>query len=166
MTKQELRELRERFRLDVVFGGDPDSPAQSCFLAAFDARPCDGRIEAAHWINRQRIRNSLWARGLDRDLIELACWDTRLAVPACTHHHRRFDHHATPALVVPRQYVPVEVEQAAQEWGLQVALEQRSPFLPTDSHPDANLQPFSDDPRHIQVRAGIRGERSLFGVEP
>lgn len=158
----ELIALQEAFRLDVVFAGDPDGRPLPCFFAAYDERPCSkDRMEAAHWINRQRIKNALWAMGMEPDLIEMAEWDPRLAVPGCTNHHRPFDSHSTPRLWIYREEVPWEVEEAVAEWGLESALEDRSPFFDPRAPSDGAARPDNDEARF--ARFATQSERRLFG---
>lgn len=90
-----------------------------------DVTRCEGRIEAAHVIGRQSIRNchGLWR--VDPDLLELAQWDVRNALPACTAHHRRFDNHATPGLSVPAAALPEAVVEFIFDWGLESEAERR-----------------------------------------
>jgi len=102
-----------------------------CWLARFDPlkRPCAGRIEAAHLVGRQSIRNCPTLHGLDPELIELAEWDVRNGIPGCVEHHRRFDNHADAgpgsALVVPSSALDDELEEFIVEWGLESEAERR-----------------------------------------
>lgn len=92
-----------------------------CQLAYHDPlrRPCSGRLERFHWVNRQRIERAMDAL-LPRDttfdenmeragLVLLAAWDSRIGAIACEEHHRRFDNHATPPLIVPYEALPSHV---------------------------------------------------------
>jgi hypothetical protein len=128
----DLIELQENFRAAVYsrFGG-----LRPCYFRAKDDH-CEGRIEAAHWISRQRVKNALWpllpplwdcAGPKEADLIWLAEWDPRNAVPACERHHRRFDSHRMPPLVVPRDAVPDAVEEFCADWGLESELGRKCP---------------------------------------
>lgn len=185
----DLIRLQEDFRLHVVYAGDLEGPPEPCWFAPFDARPCEGRIEACHFINRQRIKNALWAamrevrfqaigrfegeRVLDEpafpadvaawrdELIDLACWDPRLAVPGCTAHHRPFDSHATPRLLIFRGEVPVPVEEAVRDWGLETALEDRCPFFDASESSHASRR-VSDKPADRLGREAVASERELF----
>ena len=108
-----------------------------CWLAQHDPlkRPCEGRLERFHWINRQRVENALGVLlriqvyiGSEEDreyLILLAAWDARNGGIGCEAHHRRFDSHATPSLVVPRSSLPAHVEEFTADWGLELELERR-----------------------------------------
>lgn len=109
--------------------------------------PCGGdfgpdHLEAAHWIKRQQVErwvklqygpyvalpvNLLQWQDDREELVDLAAWDPRNAVPACEKHHRRFDSHRMPTLVVPRLLVPDHVVEFAECWGLETALEDRNP---------------------------------------
>jgi len=133
-TLADIDSLRLAFRIDVVFGGDPTGLALPCWFAEYDDRECSEEIQACHFINRQRICNYLWQMGLSRDLIELAEWDPRLAVPGCTEHHPRWDGHLAPLpseqLRVMREEVPAEVEEGVEDWGLETPLEERCPGWP------------------------------------
>jgi hypothetical protein len=112
----------------------------ACWLAQFDEldRPCSGRLEVVHLIGRQRIRNilrpllltDLWEDGaIDPvdvdDLVTLAEWDPRNAAPGCEGHHRRFDGHATPALVVPVSALPPDKLAFIGDWGFEVEAARR-----------------------------------------
>lgn len=119
-----------------------------CWLAQFDERrrPCEGRFERAHLIPGQRVENALaallpvqppvvaldgtvtpWPIEIRAQLILLAAWDPRNGVVACEHHHRRFDSHATPALIVPRHSLPDQFVEFALDWGLEPQLAGRFP---------------------------------------
>jgi len=52
------------------------------------------------------------------DLILLAAWDPRNGGVGCEGHHRRFDHHLTPALPVRYEALPPHVVQFAFDWGI------------------------------------------------
>lgn len=111
-----------------------------CWLAQHDERrrPCQGRLERAHLISRQRVANALSAllpynpvnvldpssildfpRATRRELIQLAEWDPRNGVVVCEAHHRRYDSHLTPALTVRRADVPERVVDFASDWGIE-----------------------------------------------
>lgn len=122
----ELVLLQANFRLEVVFAGDEEGAAQPCH---FGPLGCEGRIEAAHWISRQRLNNALYAHGLGPDERQVAEWDPRNAVPSCTSHHRRFDSHRGPPLIVYRHEVPELVEMFAEDWGLGGSLADRHPSI-------------------------------------
>jgi hypothetical protein len=67
-------------------------------------------------------------------LADLAAWDPRNAVPACEHHHRRFDGHHVPVprerLVVPRHcWSPFHVRRIRpSDYGLETFLEDKHPL--------------------------------------
>jgi len=137
-------------------------PAECWFAATLsevDPRDCDGEIQGCHFIKRQRVREivgyNLWIPTASRardgkkvfvagsdnaeqlgllELLTLAEWDPRNAVPGCKHHHDRFDSHLMPPLVVHREDVPCHVIEFAEDWGLETALEDRCP--PKGSQPD------------------------------
>lgn len=180
-----LEDLRFAFWLDVVKAGDEYGPDLPCFLAAYDDQPCDGRIEAAHWIKRQRIEKTIaWNLGVPEalyrgrqkiatataeqierlPLVHLAAWDPRLAVPGCTRHHRRFDSQATPPLWVFREEVPWEVEDGVTDWGLETALEDRSPFFDPRVPPERDVRNVSPLPEHERQRQSIAAERKLWSL--
>lgn len=111
-----------------------------CWLAQHDKRhqPCEGPLERAHLIPRQRVEKALgalfdWgAQGTENwnlivDLIQLAAWDPRNGCIACQLHHRRFDSHATPELVVPLSSTPGHLAQFVVDWGLEGPFEDRFP---------------------------------------
>lgn len=101
----------------------------SCFLAPFDdhGRDCDGKWEALHFFGRQELRNSPLLYGLEREIVELIEWDDRNAALACEGHHRRFDSHATPALILPRIALPDDTEEFVLQYGLESLAERRFP---------------------------------------
>lgn len=109
--------------------------------------PCGGGrpgvLEAAHWIKRQQVerwvRDQCAAIGTDgisitegRELIPIAAWDPRNAVPACEHHHRRFDGHHVPLpreqLIVPRLLVPAHVLEFSEDYGMETFIEDKHPL--------------------------------------
>jgi hypothetical protein len=130
---------------------------EPCWLAQFDrgARPCEGRFERFHFINRQRVEHALalslscliedgpeshiWfvSPAADADLIHLAAWDSRNGGIACEAHHRRFDKHlvSVPSeqVVVPYSVLPEHVLEFASDWGLEDELADKFPDLLIDS---------------------------------
>lgn len=98
-----------------------------CWLARFDPlhRPCEGRVEAFHFIGRQQIRNCPTLHGLHPDLVELAEWDDRNGGPGCELHHRGYDSHTAPRLIVPFAEVPLDTIECITEWGLESEAERR-----------------------------------------
>jgi hypothetical protein len=104
-----------------------------CWLGQYDPlrRPCEGRVEICHAVNEQRVRNALYAllpADEARDgWLELAAWDPRLAIPGCEGHHRRFDSHLTPRLIIPRHLAPATAVEWSADWGLESSLEERFP---------------------------------------
>lgn len=143
--------LTEAFREDALgwyLHGDeaPDQPMRlfdggpACWLWQFDPleRPCEGRLEAIHLIDKQAIRRvlrhllvtDLWADGaidpLDvDDLVELAEWDGRNGASGCTGHHRRADSLATPRLEVPAQCLRDDAIEFVTDWGLRAEAARR-----------------------------------------
>lgn len=140
-TSPELQELRERWAWAVlVLASGENSPVGFCWFGenvpGIDS--CEGRIEGAHWIKRQRVEamvsfatqsNRDVQLDENRDWVELAAWDPRNGVPACNKHHTRFDSQRMPTLVVWRHEVPAHVEAFARDWGLEPELERRNPAL-------------------------------------
>jgi hypothetical protein len=133
-----------------------DEGPYGCWLAQFDKeeRPCTDKLERCHVISRQRVEKALGAllrceggppsvqmpgttewdlvppSPAERDdLILLAAWDPRNARIACEGHHRRFDAHATPPLVVPYDALPEHVLEFADDYGLELELERRCPEM-------------------------------------
>lgn len=116
---------------------------------------CDGDLEGAHWIKRQRVEKRIaWLfdvpeavvkaasrHGIEkvapnwREAVEavwLAAWDPRNGVPGCEKHHRQFDGQRVDArrpLIVWRHEVPASVELFCRDWGLDTALEDRNPAI-------------------------------------
>lgn len=152
MTIDALEELRGAWARAVKIDGDDDhgpNRMKPCWFAEMrpslgehgvDVGPCEGWIEGAHWIKRQRVeaivdgwiiveqcRGEIHSRW-DEDLTLLAAWDPRNGVAACERHHRRFDGHRMPPLVVPRLLVPNHVVEFVNDWGLETALEDKHPL--------------------------------------
>lgn len=107
--------------------------APACWLASFDPyeRPCsnDRRWQAFHFFGKQEIRTHPPLRDLTpADFVYLE-WDPRNGGPGCVVHHVAFDHGdgRPEALVVPRLALPEDVEEFAQERGLQSLAERRFP---------------------------------------
>jgi hypothetical protein len=116
-----------------------------CWLAQFDktGTPCSEKIEGIHLIGRQRIRNVLTPlvvpaeKGIAasptmliafiEDVVRLAEWDPRNASLGCEVHHRRFDSHATPELLVPRSALTPPFFEFAEERGLESEVERKFP---------------------------------------
>jgi hypothetical protein len=103
----------------------------ACWLASFDPykRPCsnDRRWQAFHFFGKQEIRTHPPLFGLTpEEFVELE-WDARNGGPGCVVHHVAFDHGdgRVEALVVPRLALPDDVEDFAQERGLQSLAERR-----------------------------------------
>lgn len=125
-----------------------------CWLAQFDERrrPCEGRLERAHLISRQRVEHALGAlllgaeveeywndwngeeggAGTDcftmpqdwlEELVLLAAFDSRNGVVACEHHHRRFDSHLTPPLTLRYEHLPSHAIHFAFDWGIEAQLD-------------------------------------------
>lgn len=124
--------VRQPGRMEI--GGER---RRACYLWRFDAdqegedeRDCSGRLEAFHFIGRQRIRNALYPllRGVFppdvvAELILLAEWDPRNGGPGCTHHHRPYDGHVTSGLKIPAAAVPLHTLYFASHWGLEDELQ-------------------------------------------
>lgn len=100
---------------------------RSCFLAPFDPQnqSCCGRWEAFHFFGRQEVRNSPALYGLEREFVELIEWDCRNVGLGCEGHHRRFDLHSTPALVLPRIALPEDTLEYIDDYGLENLAERR-----------------------------------------
>jgi hypothetical protein len=145
-------ERREPGRLEI--GGERRC---ACWLWQYDVeqegednRDCSGRIEAFHFVSRQRIRNVLFAQlrhlpKAERD--ELTClaeWDPRWSGPGCTVHHRAYDGHVTSGLKIPAAAVPLHALRAVVHWGLEDELQ---------SHCRDDLEPV------IEARIGVPDRR-------
>jgi hypothetical protein len=145
----ELAALQEAFWLEVVLGGNPDARPLPCWFGenvpGIDS--CEGRIEGAHWLKRQRVARTVaaqldlpirvtsptWRRRHpetpEAELVLLAEWDSRNGVPACNKHHTRFDSQRMPPLLIWRHEVPPLVEMFVADWDLEVALADRCPSI-------------------------------------
>lgn len=133
MDRTSLAELREMWAIAVLFGDrarwERARPPLPCWFGrcvpGIDG--CEGRLEGAHWIKRQRVEGTLchnfqteptlrsvhrYVKEANRgaslkdmepraadavDLVLLAAWDPRNGVPACSKHHARFDGHRVDA---------------------------------------------------------------------
>jgi hypothetical protein len=87
---------------------------EHCWLRAFSDKPCAGRMDRAHLIERQRLKKE----GLGEHVLDEATWR-----PACRLHHFSFD--AFRGVVVPRLALPVETERFAERHGLGWYLDRR-----------------------------------------
>lgn len=94
--------------------------AGSCYLRAFTAEPCRGRLQRAHLVKQQTLRREVWntryRRGFELPLLRTflgwPCW----WVWACEHHHYMLD--KSRKLRVPRHKLPPALEAAAAEYEL------------------------------------------------
>ena len=125
MTKDELADLRYDFWRAVVIGPNRYG-TQPCWYGLHLESPlkCSGRIIASHVIKRRRVEAALeGSLPDDPDLVALAAWDPRNAVPGCRAHDDRLDGHMMPPLVIPRAKLPPAVIEFAEDWGLEFELE-------------------------------------------
>lgn len=88
---------------------------RTCWLAQFDDRACEGRMDPAHLIPKQTLKKAR---------CEVDLWDERLWVPACRFHHGQWDNHR---FVVPRESLPVDFVGLVGELGLDWYLDRRFP---------------------------------------
>ena len=130
-----------------MFGSDrlPDLPPDSeCWLAPFDpkGRPCDGPLDRAHLIPKQRIRKRLSAGGIvaleDQGPI---VWHPAAWVCGCRLHHGNFDIART--IRVPRSAIPARTEAYASLLGLAWSLD-HDYGRPDGPHP-VSQSPVGDD---------------------
>jgi hypothetical protein len=114
-----------------------------CWLAQHDPRrrPCTGRLERFHFLRRGTVEDTIRACLLGvtfdpddpfdlvpmADLAMLAGWDPRNADVACEGHHRRFDDHLGPALIVPVLALPIRAIDYVFDYGLETQAEDRFP---------------------------------------
>jgi hypothetical protein len=91
---------------------------ETCWLAQFSNRSCDGQLRRVHLVEKQALKR----RGHDP-------WDERAWVWACggpwpglSAHHGLFDSHR---LVVPWEKLPPELIEMAEEIGMVPYLERR-----------------------------------------
>lgn len=155
MDRASLRELRGQWWLAVCAEHSRGNlyRGRGCWFAENvpGTDDCEGEIEGAHWIKRQRVEEEVarmvgvsktQIKHFDRivapelraqvESVLLAAWDPRNGVPACEKHHRRFDGHRVDAaneLIVWRHEVPAPVESFCLDWGLETALEDRNPTI-------------------------------------
>jgi hypothetical protein len=87
-----------------------------CWLSQFSTRErvCSGRMDRAHLVPQQLLR---------REGHAALCPDPRLWKPACRLHHGMFDGYT--GVVVPRDALPVELEELCLAIGLDWYLDRR-----------------------------------------
>lgn len=99
-------------------------PVTRCWFAReldLPAGSCDGELVKAHLLPKEKIRRELASRRMTPEQRSAAVWDPRVWRPACGGpmgnggHHGQFD---SWALSVPREKVPAELVQWAEEHGL------------------------------------------------
>jgi hypothetical protein len=62
----------------------------------------------------------------ERDsIVEAAEWDGRNGALGCEEHHRRFDSHMTPRIVVPVAALPLQMLAFILDWGLEAEAERK-----------------------------------------
>ena len=179
MSKRELSELREAFKLDVLFGGDPDARPLPCWFQGVDHRRCEGRPRAAHFLKRRRVEklvnDMLWGilvrdalprdgqfepdeeigwHYLASDLVPLAAWDPRNGVPSCEAHDMRHDSLQMPPLVVAAHQVPLDVAMFCLDWGIEHELERRCPLFSPENCTGVQQK--------VSTLSVARSERALF----
>lgn len=130
MRADEKTALQRDFWVAVVLGGNQYRPggALPCWYGEHieDPSKCEGRIIASHVIKRRRVENFLGVWGPhDVDLVIQAAWDPRNAVAGCKAHDDRLDGHQMPPLVIPREKLPPDVIEFAEDWGLEYEIERR-----------------------------------------
>lgn len=88
-----------------------------CFFAQHSPHACDGPMDRAHLIAKQRIKREL--RGQE-DLMDQAVWHPAVWVWACRRHHGDFDN---KRMRFGRGDVPAQVEAYAEALGLTWSLD-------------------------------------------
>jgi hypothetical protein len=78
-----------------------------CWLQQFSLAPCDGPMDPAHLVPKQRLRNA----GINPE----DRWDRRAIVPACRRHHHLFDQ---KFMRIPLEEYPSEFIDYCTEHGL------------------------------------------------
>lgn len=89
-----------------------------------DAGPCDGVLQRAHLVRQQVLRREVgegWRK---------AAADPRSWVLMCFKHHGQLDYSRT--LKIPREVLPVEVEEFARKHGLLWWLDREYGTVPVD----------------------------------
>jgi hypothetical protein len=100
---------RERERPTLYTYGFLPGETPTCFLAQFTDTPCAGRLELAHLIRAQKIRQHVSNK-------HAVVWSEQVLRWACHSHHGMLDQAKT--LRIPREAIPAETEQWASEHGL------------------------------------------------
>jgi hypothetical protein len=86
-----------------------------CWLAQFDGRACEGRMDPAHLVSKQALK---------RAKCEVDLWDETVWVPACRFHHGQFDNHR---LTVPREALPASLIALCERIELDWWIDRRYP---------------------------------------
>lgn len=134
--------------------------------------PCDGELVKAHLIPKQRIRRELRLGRSDAEL-EALVWDERVWVPVCGGptgiggHHGMLDYSRT--VRIPREVLPVGLEEFALEHGLGWSLERdygpRDPWAVTPARhredyapgPSVRIGGQRFDPEDVPSRHELEG---------
>lgn len=82
----------------------------TCWLARFSDKPCSSWMELTHLIKKERLR----FHGVPEDAI----WDPRVLVEACDAHHHQLDDAPFDRIELPREALPLELEEYAAEHGM------------------------------------------------
>jgi hypothetical protein len=74
---------------------------------------CDGRIDRAHLLPKQRIKRLF--RDRNPDALFAMIWDSRVWIPACRKHHTMLD---SKRLTIAREELPLTLWEYAAEHDL------------------------------------------------
>jgi hypothetical protein len=88
------------------------------FAGRTDAGPCDGPIDKAHWVPKQRIKREF--REVAKPQLDELIWHPSVWSPMCRRHHSAFD---AKMLRIRREEVPLRAERWAAIFGMTWSLD-------------------------------------------
>lgn len=89
---------------------------RGCYLARIGYTGCDGMLDAAHMIPKQRLKALFKTRGMPASKLAAAVWDPRVTVPICRRHHGLLD--GKTIRLAAGQY-PRKMHEYAAEYALE-----------------------------------------------
>lgn len=93
----------------------PSQAGRHCFMEGRPGwGPCEGRMDAAHLIPKQRIKRELKGHYTEPEL-QAIVWDRRVLIDACRRHHHQLDNYIHR---LRRDELPVELTAYAREYHL------------------------------------------------
>jgi hypothetical protein len=89
-----------------------------CWFAGRGAGPCEGKLDKAHWIPKQRIKREF--KHADQEQLDELVWHPAVWSPMCRKHHSAFD---AKMLRIRREDVPLQAERWAEMFGMTWSLD-------------------------------------------